>query len=294
MNDILIHFDMIKRHFLTLFFTSFVCLLAHSQHEFLTVVNPSNVTFTSFDSISGVHWIYNETSTIDENNHRYFFVGTNVNYSPKRLYAIDSQNGTVISSPVVPSNIDENTMLIGLEYDNNTDTLYGLVQTPNNSNFCFAWIDPTNGNVQIKNCLPVTSLAMGSTTYDEIAHRYFLSDGTTEYVINAQTGQVMSSYLPNTPLANKIFSNTSNTFYCLSNANNSTQWEFCSANVLTGQLQSISILPCQYITILPVYKAIDEANGRYFFIGIINNISYLYSIDLNSGNVLSSSEFNKR
>ncbi|MEP7168906.1 MAG: hypothetical protein ABI855_06000 [Bacteroidota bacterium] len=49
-------------------------LSAYSQHEFLARVNPSDLSFSTFDSIPGVAWVSINTGTMDENNHRFFLL----------------------------------------------------------------------------------------------------------------------------------------------------------------------------------------------------------------------------
>lgn len=264
---------------------------AKSQNEFLARVDPSDISFSTFDSIPGVHWVLVNSATLDENNHQFFFVGAPPNNTPSYLYTLNSLTGKIVSNPLLPSNELITSQFIGLEYDNNSDTLYGMFHENYSQKWRFSWIDHTNGFVHVKDSMPSQWFAIGSSTYDKNHHRYFYYDGMNTNVIDAHTGKVLYSYVPSHAFINGKYDNANDRLYGLSNPNCSTIWEFDSMEVATGILHHISTVPCQYIVTLPIYKALDEKNGRYFFVGVNASNYFFYSIDIATGNILSDPGF---
>ena len=260
------------------------CLYGKAQNEYLAIVNSANCSFNKFDSISNVHWILDNSSTIDENNHRYFFIGSPPNNTPSSLYIINTLTGGVISSyKMISSSTD--SLLIGLEYDNGSDTLYGLLEADTLKKSYFVWIDLTNGAIHIISDLPGQYFGIGSSTYDKNHHRYFYSDGAKQYVIDARTGNVIFSY-PSTPYNYLIkYNNSTDKLYGLSQPI-AQQWEFDSITVSTGVAHDIATMPFQYIVSMPVIKAVNETHGKYICVGQTAGINRLCTIDINTGNVV--------
>ncbi len=262
-------------------------LSAFSQHEFLARVNPSDLSFTTFDSIPGVAWISVNTGTMDENNHRFFFIGAPPNFTPSRLYTLDALTGSIIYNPLIPSNFSSSSYLGGLEYDNNSDTLYGLFQDGTTLNWYLAWIDYTNGFVHPKYNQQATTFGIGSTTYDKNHHRYLYSMGSTQYVLEAHTGQVIYSYTLPYYYYDLKYNNSNDKLYCISNPVNPLNFEFDTVEIATGILHAISNMPFHYVVGTPMLKAIDETNGRYFCVAGLTNTSWqLYTINIQNGSIM--------
>lgn len=263
----------------------FLCFWVKGQNEYLATVNPLDCSFSKFDSIPNVHWISVNSSAMDENHHRYFFMGSPPSYTPSSLYMINTLTGSVISSHKMISGTGD-SLLIGLEYDNNSDTLYGILEANSEQDTYFVWVDLTNGTIHSISALPGLYFGIGTSTYDKNHHRYFYSDGTTQYVINARTGNVIFSY-PNAAPYNYIikYNNTTDKLYGLTQPV-SQQWEFDSITVSTGVAHTIAQMPFQSIIGIPVIKAMNEIHGKYICVGQTAGISKLYTIDINTGNVV--------
>ena len=273
------------KKFCTIILLNIFVLNIYSQNEFLTRINPSNLSITSFDSIPTVAWILNNTGTIDETNHRYFFIGTPANHTPITLYTMNSSTGAVIYNPIIPSNYVPSSYVGGLEYDNNTDTLYGFFKDGITNKWFFAWIDYTNGFVHPKDSL--VSSSFGSIAYDKNHHRFFYDYGLTQYILDAHTGHIINSYVCPHYHYNVIYNNVDDRLYCTGNPNSSTIFEFDSMEVTTGILHNIANVPFTPGT-TPEFRAIDEIRGRYFTVGMVSSIWSLYTIDIHTGNILSS------
>ncbi|MEP7168905.1 MAG: T9SS type A sorting domain-containing protein [Bacteroidota bacterium] len=174
-----------------------------------------------------------------------------------------------------------------MEYDNNSDTLYGLFQDGATLNWYFAWIDYTNGFVHPKYSQQATTFGIGTTTYDKNHHRYFYSMGNTQYVLDAHTGQVIYSYVFPYYYYDLKYNNSDDKLYCISNPVNSLTYEFDTVEIATGILHTISNMPFHYSVGTPMLKAIDEINGRYFCVaGLTNTDWQLYTINIQNGSVI--------
>lgn len=262
-----------------------ICIshITNGQNEYLAIVNSVNCSYNKFDSIPNVHWIGVNSSAIDENNHRYFFIGTPTSYTPSSLYIINTLTGGVMSSYKMISGTGD-SLLIGLEYDNSSDTLYGILEANSEQNTYFVWIDLTSGAIHSISAIPDQGFAIGSSTYDKNHHRYFYTAGNKQYVIDARTGNVIFSY-PTSPYNYLIkYNNTTDKLYGLTQPVVS-QWEFDSITVSTGATHNIASMPFQSIIGMPVFKAMNETHGKYICVGQISGIYSLYTIDINTGNV---------
>ena len=267
-----------KRCSIILFVFALLGSTAKGQHEFLAKVTPSNLSYSTFDSIPGVMWILDNSSALDENHHQYFFIGTPPAQSPNYLYTINTLTGNIIYNPLLTSNVNSTF----LEYDNNSDTLYGMFNI--SSVWNFGWIDYTTGVIHIKNVFPGVYIADGSCTFDKNHHHFFFAGDSDYYVIDAPTGEIINSYSSGSS-DNVMYDNLNNQLYCLYISNSSFQFD--SIEVNTGIFHHISSLPCSYVLALPYFKALDEVHGRYFFAGQDSSGSNrFYSIDIQTGNVI--------
>ncbi len=260
-----------------------LCLNGMGQNEYLALVNSVNCSYSKFDSIPNAHLIEVNSSTIDENNHRYFFIGTLANNMPNSLYIINTLTGGVINSYKMISN-KQDSLLIGLEYDNSSDTLYGILETDTTKNTYFVWIDLTNGAIHSISLLPGQYFGEGSSTYDKNHHRYFYAAGSARYVIDARTGNVVYSYSSVNQLIK--YNNTTDKLYGISQPT-SQPMEFDSITVSTGVAHKIDTLPFQSFVAIPFIKAMNETHGKYTCVGqTTSGPNMLYTIDINTGNIV--------
>lgn len=263
------------------------------NHEYLATLNYQAAVHTRFDSIPGVTYI-GESTAYDEDNKRFFFMGDADYIAPWKLITLDANNGSVISQPVIASNLNPGNTVFGLEYDNTTDTLYGLYRDGSNV-FHFSWIDPATGDVHLKNSLPsITCFSPWSTTYDSNHHRYLfqgcLSSYTELVVIDAWTGVITHANFFSVSIfaAAMEYNNTDNRLYCVASSN---QWQFPqfdSVEVTTGIQHNIANLPLMSFIQIGASE-INENAGHYFFVAqdpMIDSAT-LYTLDITNGTILS-------
>ena len=129
------------------------------QREYFISVDPATGAMTLIDSIPYVHYIAVGPSytTYDKNNHRYFFQGID-DFGAYHLYGIDALTGHVLSSPSYPPSIGN---ISELQYDNTTQTIYGIFR------------DNVNHHIYLMNFDPVT---LAATNIDSIAGLYNVVD----------------------------------------------------------------------------------------------------------------------
>src|SRR5580704_4423936 len=121
----------------------FPCLL-NAQYEYLSSMNYNNLALTQVSNIPGVGWVQVDNTTYDANHQRFFFLGGVSTAGPWQLYAINAVSGSTISSPLCPPGGPNAGQVVGLQYDDATDTLYGLYLTAGSATL-LVWIDPATG-----------------------------------------------------------------------------------------------------------------------------------------------------
>ena len=283
-------------------------LNASGQTEFLVTVNPSTGLYTKIDSLPGVKWITIGPSytTFDENGHRFIFKGGDSGGN-WYLYSIDAITGNIITNPTFPVLSDPSDNIIELQYDNSSNILYGLHWDNSESKEYFVSVNVSTGAFTKLDSLPnVKWIATGPnfTAYDKNNHRYIFRGGDNSgnwylYSIDANTGNIISN--PSFPIVsdpsdNVIelqYDNSSNTLFGLHWDNSESREYFVSVNTTTGAFTKIDSLPgVKWIATLPHYTTFDEINHRYIFRGGDNSGNwYLYSVDANTGNIISSPLF---
>ena len=270
-----------------------VCLLliavshAVAQYEFLTTLDYNTLTINRIGNIPGVTWINGVSSTYDQNNQRFFFLGNANRVAPWYLYTMDAVTGTTIYSPVCPSGMSG--QIAGMQYDNAVDTLYGIYLNGGSGSVC--WIDPSTGSVHPKKSIP-GYVGFSWNAYDTKDHFYILGNGADILVIDAFTGSVI--YNPSASLAhfsNMMYDNLTGKLYGIDLGNGSFP-QFDSITISTGVSHVISNLPAMVIPSSIFTFSIDEQAGKYIFVGTdpptVDCFSnYLYVLDINSGAVLS-------
>lgn len=186
-------------------------LLNDSQSIFHFIIfNPDSGTFVPVNTLNNVQAVSGGTITFNSNTSKYIFAGGH------RLYVINAQNGTIESNSALG-----NGSLSMLEYDNNVNKLFGLYKN-NSVNpylFYFTEIDTLTAGITIIDSLnEIKSIATTSSVYDQ-ANSLFMFVGTDSlwikrfYVINSNTGQIIS----NSPIDHNIgeieCDNTNYAFY---------------------------------------------------------------------------------
>ena len=266
-----------------------------AQHVWFSTLNYQNVLLNRMDTVA------NDTfpqigATYDQNHQRYIYQGQQNNTGIAHLYTIDALTGAVIAEPFCPSSFDQQYIVEGLEYDNGTNTLYGL------SGGGLAWIDQTTGIVHpIAPLPPALFGAYIRSAFDTKDHWYILLSGSSLVVVDAASGKIVYNSVTNPNLVGLKFDNTTGILYCINEALTSSVAQFDSVTLATGAVHVIANLPPLYIQGVSIYLrigpylgsyTIDEQGGRYIFLAADPDTAacaneYLYALDLKTGAVAS-------
>ena len=265
------------------------------QNEYLSTLNYNNLQVSRIgNAIPGITWVNTDNTAYDANHQRFFFQGNGTNSVPFYLYTINAVSGAVISNPVCPSN-NPNGIVFGLQYDNKTDSLYALYADRTGATY-FSWVEPDTGIVHIITTLPSFAGYYGSS-FDTKDHLYICQGGGSLLAIDAASGNIVygSGFPPGVSIANLLFDNTTGKTYAISSSSSQPYPQFDSITLSTGALHVIADLPAMSIPQIGTYT-IDEAAGKYIFVGTIPGVSacidnILYVLDISSGSVLNSTVY---
>ena len=172
---------------------------------------------TSIATLPGVNAVAIGNSTFDSNTGRFIFIGVSGNQT--KLYSINVLDGSILSSPTLFQNGDR---FSALEFNVNNNTLYGLVQDVDSSNFSpsffsyythlkLAEIDINTGSiVSVNPQNPVISgylpgYAIGGLCFDQSTQTYIIyvqnEVGTYLKMVDVISGNILAS----TPLNNNDY-----------------------------------------------------------------------------------------
>ena len=278
------------KHIVLLLSTLTAChLVSLGQNEYLSTLNYNNLQVSRIGTpIPGVTWI-TDNSAYDANHQRVFFQGNAIETPPWHLYCIDATSGAVISSPACPAN-DPNGLIFGLEYDNQTDTLFALYSDRTGVTY-FSWVEPNTGIVHIMSTLNPFPGYNGSS-FDTKDHLYICQSGLGLQAIDAASGNIVytSNFSPAFTANNLQFDSTTGKTYAICTSSSLPYPQFDSITLATGALHFIANLPAISLPQINAYT-IDEAAGKYIFVGSTPRASAcvnytLFVLDLSSGSVL--------
>ena len=225
--------------------------VASENREYFGTVNPTTGVFSSIDSLPGVISIAIYPPAFDEIHHVFIFIGSDKS-GIGHIYFVNANTGNIISSPIINS-----SNLVGeLQFDNITNTLYGLHWNSSDNREYFVSVNQTNGILTTIDSLPgvkAFSQMPNLTTYDEIHHRYIfvgINDSGHAYLnsVDVNTGNIITNPIfpiVSDPADNVIeleFDNVSGILYAL-------HWEAHSAvtgifnNEVTNHFFNISPNP---------------------------------------------------
>ena len=196
---------------------------------------------TSIATLPGVNAVAIGNSTFDSNTGRFIFIGVSGNQT--KLYSINVLDGSILYSPTL---FQGGNRFSALEFNVNNNTLYGLVQDVDSSNFNpsffsyythlkLAEIDINTGSIVSVNAQnPVISgylpgYAIGGLCFDQSTQTYIIyvqnEVGTYLKMVDVISGNILAS----TPLNNSDYIyelqvdnyNFARSFYNLSEVENS-------------------------------------------------------------------------
>ena len=242
------------------------------QTEFLTTVNPTTGNFSIIDSLPGVNFIYGDVTAYDRNNKRYIFKGIDFGGN-SRLYCIDATSGAILSQPLFNINVGE------FQYDNASNTLFGLY-IDNGLMFLIS-IDISAATTSIITTLPVLGMSSGTTSFDEVNGNFILQSSGSFYSINVNTGNIVANSAP-TSFSELQFNNVSGKLYGLYLGSTT---DVVDIDISAGTYSTIATMPVMgYASTLTSF---DEMNNIYTY----SASSTLFSVDVNSGAIVSSPTF---
>ncbi len=293
---------------LSVILSVFYFCCARGQTEYLISVTPATGSFTSTDSLPGVKWITTtpDFTTFDKNHHRYIFRGVDA-FGNGYLYSVDVSTGTIVYNPSFPVLQDPSDNIVEVQYDNATNALYGLYWNNTERREYFIIINPVTGSFVTTDSLPgvkwVNTYPMYATI-SEPANRYTFLGGDAGgtlylYSVDVNTGHIVSE--PPFPVLSDTndniielkYDNGSGILYGLHWDNSEGREYLVSVDPSTGNFVKIDSLPdVEWITTEPKFTTVDALSHRYLFRGGNNNgDSYLYSVDVINGNIVSNPPF---
>lgn len=249
-------------------------------------------------------WIWPNYTTFDDNKHQYIFKSSRdqINW---QLFTVDAITGNIISSPSFPVLSDTLDNVIELQYDNSSNTLYGLHWDNSENTEYLVTIDQATGihtKINKDGLSGVKWVMTGNTTFDKTNHRFVFKGGDDNgnwylYTVDATTGNIISNPIcpvPSGNLNNNVFGlqydNSLNKYYGLIQPDYISGETFLvSVDITTGLPTQIGLVPGLGGITKATY---DEINHRYSAVGHDNSgIWHLYSIDVNTANIISSPSF---
>jgi len=277
---------------------------SEAQYNWLATLNYKNMILSrigpgSFPNVTSVL-----SSTYDQNHQRYIFQANLDTNGFFHLCTVDALNGVIISSPLCPATNNQLQPTQGLEYDNATDTLYGMLGTG------FCWIEPATGVVHPIGTVPFTSLQYFiASAFDARDHWYICETNTSLVVMDAASGNVIynTPIAPSGSLADMKFDNATRQLYGIDVSDSLSSPQFDSITLATGEKHLITALPLMDVQgngYIGSYSSgagdyydqgsytIDEQGGKYIFLATDPDTSacvnqYLYALDIPTGAVSS-------
>jgi hypothetical protein len=181
------------------FFIAFITIAlkgVNGQTEYLTILNPSNGSFTKIDSLTGVKWIQPDSKTFDMLNQRFIFCGWDANLI-SFLYTIDVKTGQIISNPLFPIFDDPNDNIFGLQYSSISNKLYAVHWDNSKNTEFFVSINTVTGTFTIIDSIPGVKEIGGNFGFDRINDRYIFTgreknSNSRLISIDVKTGHVVT------------------------------------------------------------------------------------------------------
>ncbi len=293
-------------------FALFLILFAFkvsAQLEYLVTVEPDSGNFTKKFLLPDVRWIVTLPHYVvfDEANQRYIFRGTDEAQVKYYLYSVDVNTGQIVSMPEFPILEDPKDVVLELQYDNAAHKLYGLRWDESEQREELIRIDPATGVITVVKVIPLLKSIYNlpnRKTIDKNQHRMFFSGGEFNnkprlYCIDLNTGNVLNKplfpVLTNTldNVTDVQFDNSLNQLFGLhwNTADNSEY--LISIDPVTGTFTKLFSLPnVRWSSAIPNCTTYDEINHRLIFMGgDIQGNWYLYSIDVQTGAIVSAPSF---
>jgi hypothetical protein len=228
---------------------------------------------------------------LDTDGGRFFFVGMPSSGTDWRLYTVDTATGAPVSSPA----IDPATSILGLEYDDAADVLYGM-RNPGDGGKQIVTYDPATGVATPISASISPSLGVpgGVTALDAAGNRFFFI-GTPSaefvhriYTVDTVTGAVLGNPTvdPATSILGLEYDAAEGVLYALRNPGDGGK-QLVRLDPATGAAVAVSGNISPPLGIAGGVNALDAAGNKFFFIGVPSAESdfRIYTIDTATGAV---------
>jgi hypothetical protein len=270
---------------------------SYAQNEYFGALNYQNLTFNRIAGIPSVTWLISDNSAYDQQNHRYFFLGSAAITGPWYLYTVDATTGVVLNRVLCPGNYNSSDYILGLHFDNESGILYALHNVRSTGGYYFSTVDPSTGNVTTVAFMPqIQGYGLTQNSYSSKDHIYFFygvgaSGVPGIFAFNAINGAMLwESSSAN--ISDIAFDNTNGKLYGLEIIGYG-RVQLDSLEVATGIPHKISSPFGAGLAQLST-TAIDETNGRYIFLTVDTTqcaTRRLYVLDINNGQIVSNQPY---
>jgi hypothetical protein len=251
---------------------------ANSVYKFVHIDAATGVK-TNINTLTGVTaFVLGGKSAIDPRNNYYHFAG--LNGANTRFYTVDIATGNIIYNPLMTDNV------VGIEYNYNDSTLYGILVNGNTYTFCS--IDPVTAQATIIGTnLNITGYVAGSFALDISKNEYSFKSLTVNgyylRTINVQTGAT----LHNNPFPDNVvgfrYNCLDSTIYGLWDVNNVYTLE--KINPTTGTHTTVDTLAGVTPGYVSESHSMNEA-GIYTFRGFNGSNFAIISVDVSNASVV--------
>ncbi len=220
--------------------------------ELFTSLDLTTKTFTDLDTLNGVLSFGQGESTLDAANYRYF-TGTS-----SGILIVNVLTGAIIDT--IDNSPAGMTGMGGIEYDPNTDKLFGSYWDWNQEIFTSLDLS-TKIFTDLDTLTGVTFFGQGESTFDAANSRYFRKCNLGILIVNSQTGAIVDTISTPVPmLLIEYYPGTNKLVGCYWNGSNEI---FTSLDISTKTLTDLDTL--DGVTMISQGACtFDSINGIYF------------------------------
>lgn len=262
----------------------------------VVTINPANAAVAPVSaSIAPPNGTPSGVVALDREGDRFFFTGTPSSETTPRLYAVSTATGAVLSSPA----IEAGTSVLGLEYDEAEDVLYGLRTPAASASKQLVRFAIASGAATPVGPATASAIGMpsGVTALDANGNRFFFAgtqaSETTQrlYTIDTATGAVVSSPLLDaaSSITGLEYDDADGVLYGLRTPADGGK-QVVALNPATGAATVVSPSIGPSLGIASGVTALDGAGNRFYFVATPSGESdaRIYTVHTANGALLAS------
>lgn len=257
-----------------------------TTNYFFVSVDVATANRTNIAPIGGLTGIIApNTSTIDTWDNQYVFYG--LYGSQFALTYVDIATGAVLNS------VSTNENLFGFEYNCSNDTIYCLKE--DNNVYSLVALDPVTGARYILDTLPNITAHVGGSfalnTQQGIYSFRGLANGNFGiFEVDIHTGTMLNSFVLNENIVGIEYDCTSDTVYGVWEHQATNTYNLMWVDPATAQSGVIDTLFGVSPGFISESDCFSPATGHYYFRGFSGPNLFLYTIDVNNGNIVSAAQ----